>query len=116
MSPSDGASDGTSRVVGGGHAGCAARDRRDGAGAPRDVRDPSRGLRRRRAAENAFDARGRAVEFRGRELAVEAHRRQGTALHCRTAERLAPGDDGDAAAPPERVLLFDAERPAMARD
>ena len=46
------------------------------------------------------------VEFHGREVAVEGVTETGRVIHCRLAERVAPGDKIEVCAPPERVLVY----------
>ncbi len=58
--------------------------------------------------ENRTDARVEVVEFKGRELDIEAVTGGGGKLHFRTGERLSPGDRITLGVPRERVLVFAA--------
>jgi putative spermidine/putrescine transport system ATP-binding protein len=58
------------------------------------------------AGENRIKASVEVVEYQGREMAVEARTAEGRALHLRTSERLAPGDDVVLTVPRERLLVF----------
>jgi putative spermidine/putrescine transport system ATP-binding protein len=64
------------------------------------------------AGEGGVDVTVEVVEYQGRELAVQVRTADGTSLHLRTTERLAPGDQVAIAVPPERVLVFNADSPA----
>ncbi|MBO0826275.1 MAG: ABC transporter ATP-binding protein [Streptosporangiales bacterium] len=57
-------------------------------------------------AANRVPVTVEVVEYHGREQAVQARLQGGEELHFRTTRRLAPGDQVDVGAPPERVLVF----------
>ncbi|WP_219415066.1 ABC transporter ATP-binding protein [Pseudonocardia nigra] len=56
--------------------------------------------------DNATGATVDVVEYQGRELAVEARTSSGRALHVRTDQRLAPGDEVTLTVRPERLLVY----------
>jgi putative spermidine/putrescine transport system ATP-binding protein len=57
-------------------------------------------------SENRIDAVVEVVEYQGRELAVEVRTAAGRALHVRTDQRLAPGDEVALAIDPQRLLVY----------
>lgn len=59
-------------------------------------------------AVNRLPVTVEVVEYHGREQAVQARLDRGDELHFRTTRRLAPGDEVDVGASPERVLVFAA--------
>jgi len=61
------------------------------------------------AGPNAIAAVVEVVEYRGNDVAVEARAGDGTALHLRTTQRLAPGDEVTLISDPARLLVFAAE-------
>jgi putative spermidine/putrescine transport system ATP-binding protein len=61
------------------------------------------------AGPNSLAAVVEVVEYRGGDVAVEARTADGTQLHLRTTERLAPGDAITLSSDPERLLVFPAE-------
>jgi putative spermidine/putrescine transport system ATP-binding protein len=64
-------------------------------------------------AANRIPVTVEVVEYHGREQAVQARLDRGDELHFRCTERLAPGDEVDVGAPPDRVLVFaDADEDA----
>jgi putative spermidine/putrescine transport system ATP-binding protein len=58
------------------------------------------------SGDNRIKAAVEVVEYQGREMAVEARTAEGRALHLRTSQRLAPGDDVVLTVPQERLLVF----------
>jgi putative spermidine/putrescine transport system ATP-binding protein len=60
---------------------------------------------------NAMEVTVEVVEYQGREQAIQARTASGAELHLRASARLAPGDRITVSAPPERVLVYAAERP-----
>jgi len=60
-------------------------------------------------AQNHIEATVEVVEYQGRELAVEARTPSGLALHLRTEQRLAPGDNVTLTVSPDRLLVYPLE-------
>jgi putative spermidine/putrescine transport system ATP-binding protein len=70
------------------------------------------------AGPNSVAAVVEVVEYRGGDVAVEARTADGTGLHLRTPQRLAPGDAITLTSDPERLLVFpaDPDRPPSESD
>jgi putative spermidine/putrescine transport system ATP-binding protein len=62
------------------------------------------------AGPNSVAAVVEVVEYRGGDVAVEARTADGSQLHLRTTERLAPGDAVTLSSDPQRLLVFPADQ------
>ncbi|PZS19557.1 MAG: spermidine/putrescine ABC transporter ATP-binding protein [Pseudonocardiales bacterium] len=64
-----------------------------------------------KAIANRLEVGVEVVEYHGRDQSVQGRLRTGEAVHFRTDQRLAPGDDVTLSVPEERVLVFSPDTP-----